>query len=126
MKRVSSFILFIFILSACGQQGESNNSINTSYINKQEGIIAEIQENQNNRKQILVIPNTDFEDISNKTPNELVKIAQEKDGAYYSIAPGKYEELELGTKVIVYWDGDQNDTEPPQRGADKIEVITNK
>ncbi|MDX5475691.1 MAG: YobA family protein [Bacillaceae bacterium] len=122
MKRVLSFILIVFWLSACGQQVEVNNS--SPY--KQEGIIGEITQTQNNRKQLLLIPNTDLEDISNKGGNELHRLAQEKDGAFYSFMSSDYNQLEVGMKVIVHWNGNQDDTDPPQRGADKIEIVSNK
>lgn len=122
LKRVLSFILIVFWLSACGQQVEVNNS--SPY--KQEGIIGEITETQNNRKQLLLIPDTNFEDIFNKGGSELHKLAQEKDGAYYSFLSNEYEQLEVGMKVVVHWNGNQDDTDPPQRGADKIEVVSNK
>ena len=50
--------------------------------------------------------------------NELIKIAQEKGGAYYSFETGKHEDLEVGAHVIVYWNGQQLDSNPPQRGLE--------
>lgn len=122
LKRGLFIILLVGILSACGQQEQSNNTPSL----KQEGIIVDIVKNQNKWNQILVVPNVNEKAISNKTKNELVKIAQEKEGAYYSLKPGKYEELAVGTHVIVYWNGLQLDSNPPQRKAEKIKIILNK
>ncbi|MFJ8089308.1 DUF3221 domain-containing protein [Lysinibacillus sp. NPDC095746] len=120
MKKGIFIILFVCILSACTQQGNKNNSS----LEQQEGIIVDIKENQNGWNQILVVSNVSEGDISNKKADELIKMAQEKDGAYYGFEPGKYEELEVGTHVIVYWDGSQLDSNPPQRGLEKVEIIS--
>ena len=122
VNRALSLLMVFFLLSACSQQGEVNNS--SPYT--QEGIVAEITQTKNNRKQLLLIPNTDFKDISNKNGYELHRLAQEKDGAYYSFMSSDYNQLEIGMKIIVHWNGNQDDTHPPQRGADKIEVVSNK
>nr|WP_269135805.1 DUF3221 domain-containing protein [Sporosarcina cyprini] len=91
---------------------------------QQEGIIVDIKENQNGRSQILVVPNISKEDISNKEEEELIKIAQENDGAYYGYETGKYKELEVGTYVIVYWNGNQLDSDPPQRGIERVDAVS--
>lgn len=122
VKRVLSFIIIVFLSTACGQQKEVNNS--SPY--KQEGVIVEIKQINNNLKQLLLIPNTKFEDISNKNDNELHRMAEEKDGAFYSFDSSEYNHIEVGMKVIVHWDGSQDDSIPPYRGADNIEVVLGK
>ena len=120
MKKLLAFsIVLSFLVAGCGQ--EKTNSTN---FEQQEGIIANIKENQNGRGQILDVPNISEEDISNKKEEELIKIAQEKDGAYYGFEMDKYEELEVGAHVIVYWNGTQLDSNPPQRGLEKVDVIS--
>ncbi|MFA9458378.1 DUF3221 domain-containing protein [Halalkalibacter sp. AB-rgal2] len=117
MKRGLSFgfLVSIILLSACGQQGE---------ILEQEGIIVEIKDNQDKWNQILVVSNINEGDIVNKTTDELIEMAQGKDGAYYSLEPSMYEKLEVGTHVIVYWNRNQELSEPPQREAEKIDVVS--
>ena len=122
MKRVLSFLMIGCLLSACSQQGEVNNS--SPY--KQEGIIVEIIQINNNIKRLLLIPNTTFENISNKNGIELLRLAEEKNGAYYSFISSDYEHIEVGMKVMIHWDGSQDDSIPPYRGADRIEVVSNK
>lgn len=109
-------ILFVGITGACSQEHSSNET--------SEGIIVEKVERQDRWNQILVVPNISKDDISNKTTVELIEMAQENDGAFYSLEPGEYEKLEVGTNVIVYWNGDQEDSDPPQREAKKIDVVS--
>jgi hypothetical protein len=77
---------------------------------------------------MLLISDIQATDILNKTEEELVKLSQENGGAYYGVNPAMYDELELdiGVKVIVYWNGNQGDSDPPIREAEKIEILSNE
>ncbi|MBB4825071.1 hypothetical protein HNO89_002297 [Sporosarcina luteola] len=123
-KRLALSVALSFLIAGCGQEQANNTENYSSSLKQQEGIIVDIKKNQDGRSQILVVPNTNEEDISNKKDDELIKIAQEKDGAYYSFETGKYEELEVGAHVIVFWNGSQLDSDPPQRGIIKVDVIS--
>lgn len=123
-KLLALSVALSFLLAGCGQEQANNTKNKSSSLEQQEGIIVDIKENQDGRSQILVVPNISEEDISNKKDDELIKIAQEKDGAYYSFKTGKYEELEVGAHVIVYWNGNQLDSDPPQRGIEKVDVVS--
>lgn len=59
---------------------------------------------------------------SNYLNNNL--ICRENDGAYYSFKSADYEDLEVGMKVIVHWDGYQEDSDPPQCDAESIDIVT--
>lgn len=121
MKKIFFIILLTCILSAC-----SNNSDQE----KHEGIIVNIEETVEEGNPhhgwyyMLVI--SEVEDISflDKTEDELIKIAQENNGAYYSVNPDIHEELELkiGTKIAIYYNG-QGDQNPPLRNTEKIDVL---
>jgi len=113
-----------FLLASCGPEQTNNKENNIGSLEQQEGIIANLKENQNGHSQILVVPNISEDYISKKNDDELIKMAQEKDGAYYGFETGKYEELEVGAHVIVYWKGEQLDSDPPQRGIEKVDVIS--
>ena len=115
-KLLALFIALSFLVVGCEQE-ETN-------LEQQEGIIVDIKEHPDGRNQILVVPNILDEDISNKKLDELIRLAQEKGGAYYSFEIGKYEELEVGAHVIVYWNGLQLDSNPPQRGLEKVDIIS--
>ena len=117
-KLLALFIVLSFLVAGCGQEQTKKTDLE-----QQEGIIVDIREHQNGRNQMLVVPNITEEDISNKRLNELIRLAQEKDGAYYSFEIGEYKELEVGARVIVYWNGFQLDSNPPQRGLKKLEII---
>ena len=106
-KLLALSVTLSFLVAGCGQEQANNTENKSGSLEQQEGIIVDIKENQGGRSQILVVPNISEEDTSNKKDDELIKIAQEKDGAYYGFETGKYEELEVGAHVIVYWNGDQ-------------------
>lgn len=67
-----------------------------------------------------------MDDISGRTDDELTELAQENDGADYDVSEDMYDEdkLELnqGLKVNVYWGGDEGESNPPVREAEKIHV----
>lgn len=117
-KLLGLAIALSFLMVGCGQE-ETN-------LEHQEGIIVGIKEieNQDGWSQILVVPNISEGDISNKKDVELIKIAQEKEGAYYGFETGKHEDLEVGAHVIVYWNGQQLDSNPPQRRIEKVDIIS--
>ncbi|GAB0169060.1 DUF3221 domain-containing protein [Lysinibacillus sp. CTST325] len=115
-KLLALAIALSFLIAGCGQEATN--------LEHQEGIIVDIKELSDGINQILVVPNVLHEDISNKKLDELIKLAQEKGGAYYSFEIGKYVDLQVGTHVIVYWDGSQLDSNPPQRGLDKVDIIS--
>ena len=117
LKSVLIFILLVFVLGACEQQGKRNNTS----LEQHQGIIVEKKDNQ-----VLVLSNTDEENITNKTVDELIIMAREKDGAYYNVTAEEYSELKVGAHVTIYWNGSQLDSNPPQRGLEKIEIISNK
>lgn len=117
---LSIFTIIVAAIAGCSnptQQGENNNTS----LEKHAGIIAEKKDNR-----VLVIANIEEEDISNKTEEELIVLAQEKDGAFYNIATEEYNKVKVGEHVIIYWNGAQLDSDPPQRGAEKIEIISNE
>lgn len=111
MLRSILFLTFlVIVLGACGQR------------EVHEGIIAQIKEGRNELNQILIISNIDEGDIANKNNEELMNVAQENDGAYYSFKPTDYESLEVGMQVIIYWNGNQDDSAPPQRDAESVDI----
>lgn len=124
MKNILTFLLIAFLLSACNQQEKIPDK---SELEKQEGMVALKRKGNTDtgrsNDQILLIPNITTEDIVDKTEREIVTMAQEKDGAYYGVSTDEYNEIEIGTHLIVYWDWDvgQEDSDPPQRIATIIE-----
>lgn len=123
-KIVALLIAVIFLAVACGQEESTNPGNDSDSLEKQEGLIVEIRKTEEDWRQILVVPDVNEEEIDNKTEEELMKIAQDKKGAYYGLEKDEYKELEVGMYVIVSWDGLQLDSDPPQRGIEKIEIIS--
>lgn len=123
-KLLTLFVALNFLIVGCGQEQANNAQGKNSTSKQQEGIIVDVRETQDGWSQILVVPNISEEDISNKKEDDLINLAQEKEGAYYGFETSKYKELEVGAHVIVYWDGAQLDSDPPQRGIDKVEVVS--
>lgn len=124
LKKVGICILLVSIMCACSQQ-ESKNK--TSLL-EQAGIIAIVDNTAVSTAEshsILLIPDIEGSRLANKIEDELIRLAQENQGAYYGVNPEMYEELQLetGMKVKVYWNGDQGDSDPPVREAEEIKVI---
>lgn len=126
MKKILFVTLLAYLLSACGQQ-ENNDTV---YQENHEGTIVKIEETDtegnsyNGRYYLLVISDIQNINFLDKTEDELIKLAQEKDGAYYNVNSEVHEKLnlELGTQIVLYYNG-QGDSDPPVRDAEKIEVI---
>ncbi|SES62477.1 Protein of unknown function [Oceanobacillus limi] len=120
MKRVLSLILLVVILGACGQQNNSSNE------EKHEGIIVNIEKGTSTGKYIiLTLPSVENINISDKTRDELINLAQENDGVFYHVSQEKYEELglEIGKRIVGYY-SDVGESDPPVLLTDKIEVIS--
>ncbi|WP_017186413.1 hypothetical protein [Alkalibacillus haloalkaliphilus] len=47
-------------------------------------------------------------------------MAQDEDGAYYSVSEESFDELSIDLQVEVSWNGNQEESNPPQRMADMI------
>ncbi|SDP64144.1 DUF3221 domain-containing protein [Halobacillus aidingensis] len=119
MKKILLFLLTAFVLSACSQQAQNDEK---TTLENQEGIVA-LKKERGESSQILLIPNIKEEDINNKTEPEIIEMAQENKGAYYDVSTDDYNEIDIGANIIIYWNGNQEDSDPPQRGAKKIEKV---
>ncbi|QFT90902.1 hypothetical protein FIU87_19840 [Bacillus sp. THAF10] len=120
--RAVLILVVLLLLSACGLDKQSGNSAsmekNTPSEERIEGVIADM-----NGKQILVIPDATREDLVDATWEELYK---KNGGAYYYVDAETADTLKIGMKVAVFWDGDQEDSEPPLRSTEKVEIISNE
>lgn len=133
MYRILSMIILVGILSACEIIEFESEKYEYSIVD-QEGIIASIKkldsagEGHKGRYSILLIPDIKGIDISGKTEEELISLAQINDGSYYWVSPDIYDELslEIGTKVKVFWGGGEAESNPPVRDAEKIVIISEK
>jgi len=110
----------VLVLSACTADDQSKNH---NYERENEGRIV-YKEPENEGVQLLILPDVTKEEIKNKTKEQLHSMGQSNKGAYYYVSSDEYVNLEIGTHVKVFWNGNQAESNPPQRRAEKIEVIT--
>ncbi|MGD6802722.1 DUF3221 domain-containing protein [Rossellomorea aquimaris] len=116
MKRLIVILMLIVgILSGCGNP--FNNITFEGYI---------IEKRHDSGFQILVMENITKEDIEKKSKDELFIQAQDDFSAtYFFVKEGKYNELEVGQKVIVLYNKGQPamESNPPQTDSNKVEVV---
>jgi hypothetical protein len=76
--------------------------------------------------QILVVPNVKADTIQNKTEEELLAIAIEQNGVYFSVDQEIFETATVGTTVKVHFDPDDGEeaTIPPRRRSHSVEIVT--
>lgn len=79
------------------------------------------------KNQVLVVEKIQREELFDKTNDEIIEIAREKNGVYFSIEKDEYEKVEIEEIVTVYYDTDlgQEDSEPPQRYSNRIKINSN-
>ncbi|MDQ0351824.1 major membrane immunogen (membrane-anchored lipoprotein) [Alkalibacillus filiformis] len=122
MKKMVVLMVIIVLLTACGQ---SNQNVEENVQKVHEGTIADKRERHDGTLQFLLVSNVEEEEIQDKSEGELISLAQDEDGAYYSVNDEKFDELSIGQQVEVSWNGNQEESNPPQRVADMIETISN-
>lgn len=120
--RLNYVVIFLsfFILVACSNM--DSNNLNSNNLTSIEGIIAD---KSANNIQILVIPNIDKSDITNKNINDLKSLAEDKDGIYFIVSSSDYNKYNVGDKVSVKYDpqGDVEESNPPIREAINVKSI---
>jgi hypothetical protein len=121
LKRLVSLILLVVLLGACGE-----NDNDPSYAERDEGVIVNIEKGTSDGTyRILTLPSVENINILEITRDELIKLAQENDGAFYEVSQEKYEELglEIGQRIVGYYNH-VGESDPPVRFTDTIEVIS--
>lgn len=120
--RLNYVVIFLsfFILVACSNM--DSNNLNSNNLTSIEGIIAD---KPANNIQILVIPNIDKSDITNKNINDLLSLAEDKGGIYFIVSGSDYNKYNVGDKVSVKYDpqGDVEESNPPIREAINVKSI---
>lgn len=115
-----SFIMFLIItvivFSGCSTEEQKNLNNFTGYI----GII-----DSENEPRILVIPNVKkdaFEGLSNE---EIIQLAVQNEGEYFTIKEDEMDKLTKGLKVNVLYDASlgKEDSSPPIRTSEEVEII---
>jgi len=113
-KFLVSFIILL-ILASC-------NNIEDSQLTSIEGIISD---KRDNNQSVLVIPNIDKSDLTDKDLNDLLTLAEENNGIYFNLPNEEYENYNIGDKVAVEYDieGDVEESNPPIRAAANIRSL---
>ncbi|MFD1040440.1 hypothetical protein ACFQ3N_18860 [Virgibacillus byunsanensis] len=86
------------------------------------GIVSLVRQDEGyKRMDVLVIPNNTEELTKGKNKDEILKIARENNGSWYSIGEGEYK---IGQTVKVFYDKNQNvlESNPPKKGAEIIRI----
>ncbi len=104
-----ALLLLMFLSMAC------------SSMEKSEGVIID-KRPANEGTQLLVVPGVSEMEFTDKTERELIELAKENEGAYYYVTAEEQENLEIGTKVTIQWNGTEAESNPPQRTAQQLEV----
>ena len=118
-KNFVTFILLLLILVSCSN---TQNDTLDSNLSTLEGVIAD---KANNNQRLLVIPNIDKSDLTNKDLNDLLNLAEQNNGIYFNVSKEEYENYNIGDKVLVEYDieGDVEESNPPIRSAIKIRSL---
>lgn len=101
--------MVIFLLSGC---------LNSHY----DGVISAKNDEFN---RVLFIQNVSKDLIEDKEVGEIIKIAQDHDGIWFSVQKETYEKLHTGQEVQVAYskNGNTLDSDPPIMGAEDIKIM---
>ncbi|MDV2583363.1 DUF3221 domain-containing protein [Alkalibacillus haloalkaliphilus] len=122
MRKVALILTVLLMVAACSEVGDSTEEYK---VDQHDGIIAKMKQVDGERevKQILIISEVVREDVKGKTISKINQLAGLHEAAYYAVDDDQFEELQIGMRVEVYWTGEQLDSNPPQRGADEVNVV---
>ncbi|MCM3132784.1 YobA family protein [Paenibacillus polysaccharolyticus] len=81
------------------------------------------KEAENNKYKFLVLQNISKEDLANGDSEKFIELAQNQEAAYYYLDKEHYDSIEVGQKVRITADLNQNESNPPIRTALKIDKI---
>jgi hypothetical protein len=104
--------VMLLIVTACRQ---------TDTLSEMEGIVVA----KRDPTDVLVVPNIDSNAIQNMNEAELLAFAESQNGIYFAIDETNFENVTVGTKVIVHYDpkdGEEIST-PPRRHSRSIEIV---
>ncbi|MGJ9458150.1 hypothetical protein [Oceanobacillus sp. CF4.6] len=125
--------ILLLCIAGCGTTTNETVDVNTNQTGTidqteseewitMEGIV--IEKKTEPEYQLLVVPNLDKEPFSTKSEEELQSIAMQQDGAYYRIGAEIFNNVEVGTAVVISLDPSKPQLEmaPPIRFPEDIEI----
>ena len=117
MKKAILFILISMLLfTGCSKKEEQIDY--PIY----EGTVV-YKEVSHDKYRFLMLQNISKEDLENGNLEKFVELGQDQETAYYYLDKENFDSIEVGQKVRVTADINQNDSYPPLRSALKIEKI---
>ncbi|WP_440110665.1 DUF3221 domain-containing protein [Paenibacillus sp. QZ-Y1] len=117
MKKIMLFILIsMILLPGCSNKDEQE------HYPVYEGTVV-FKSDQNDKYKFLVLQHISREDLENGNLEDFVKLAQDQEGAYYYLDKENYESIEVGQRVIITADFNQQESLPPIRTVVSIEKI---
>jgi hypothetical protein len=117
MKKVMLLILIsMIVLPGCSSKDEQTNY--PIY----EGTVV-YKETEKDKYKFLVLQNISKEDLENGNLEDFIKLAQDQEAAYYYLDKENYESIEVGQRVKITAEFNQNESNPPIRSVLDIEKI---
>lgn len=117
MKKVILFILIsMIVFPGCSSKDEQPNY--PIY----EGTVV-YKEAENDKYKFLVLQNISKENLENGNLEDFIKLAQDQEAAYYYLDKENYESIEVGQRVKITADFNQQESSPPIRTVVSIEKI---
>jgi hypothetical protein len=113
------FTIILFLIIGCSRTVEPSN---VGELSDFTGIVV----GKRDSDQLLVVPNVEAVTIRDKTEEELLAIAIEQNGVYFSVEQEIFETATVGTMVRVHYDPDDGEepTTPPRRQSRSVEILT--
>lgn len=118
-KRVNRYLMILLVFASILFAVISY--LNTGGLREFKGVVVAKRDSD----QILVVPNVDTDTIHNKTAEELLTIAWEQNGVYFSVDHEIFENVTVGTTVVVYYHPDDGEevSIPPRRHSRRAEIL---
>ncbi|MET3937712.1 hypothetical protein ABIC22_000524 [Paenibacillus sp. PvP094] len=118
MKRIILFILIsLLVLPGCSDRDEKENY--PIY----EGTVV-FKTDENDKYKFLVLQNIRKEDLKHGTLEDFIELAQDQEASYYFVDKENYESIEVGERVKITADFNQQESSPPIRTVVSIEKIS--
>ncbi|PAF33409.1 DUF3221 domain-containing protein [Paenibacillus sp. 7516] len=116
MKRIIFFVLIsMIVLPGCSKVEKEK------YPNYEGTVVFKTDENDIYK--FLVLHNISKEDLENGNLEEFVELAQNQEASYYFVDKENYESIEVGQRVKITADYNQQESSPPIRTVVSIEKI---
>ncbi|MEC0111093.1 DUF3221 domain-containing protein [Paenibacillus taichungensis] len=83
----------------------------------------DLKEAENDKYKFLILQYISREDLKNGNLEDFVRLAQDQEAAYYYLDKENFESIDVGQRVKITADFNQNESNPPIRAVLDIEKI---